>query len=67
MSDDKQVILESLRECRNGCAAAMRVVYDHGLGDECLAAMKERDVQDGFGKRADAILDRYFESAKVGT
>ncbi len=56
MSENNKAVFDALRECRNACAAAMRVLYDHGLTDEFLAEAKKAGIKNGFGKRADAIL-----------
>lgn len=71
--DERQALIATVRELREACAAAMRVIADldsaHALGmdadtrqqrfvDEC----KIVGVQNGFGKRADDLLRRVAAS-----
>lgn len=60
-------LLASLKECRNACAAAMRVVADldamHLIGADAdtrqrrfVDELKLAGVADGFGARADRVI-----------
>lgn len=75
MTDAERELVTALREMREACCAAMRVIAEIDtatrLGlpaetaqqrfvDECHLA----GIEDGFGARVDALLQRYHEASR---
>lgn len=57
-------LVASLKEMRDACAAALRVIAANGLADEFAAELRRSGVDRGFGCRADRAI---FNATGEGT
>ena len=51
-------LLASLKEMREACALAVRMIVDAGLSYEYIARGHAREIADGYGVRAQQAIDK---------